>query len=274
MVSAPPSFTVTSDAVLLGSGGGFQYVIADGRPATSDPDPLAGGQAFPSADPHAVWARSTDYQGTVTFRLADPRTNTPLNQTIDLPPSLTDPGYGTLTPDGAGFVLVRTVGGVYDLRPGAIQLVTHGAVLTAGPSGYVVYECGESARCAAAAVNRATGRRTPLKDFTAAGAVAAGGTQGVISSDGRFAAVLGANGAAGPPLAVVDLGTGAVTPIHFPMNGPATGDAASLFSFTPDSRALLAISGDYVRVVDPATGDVLGELPVPPLRAIAIRPVG
>jgi hypothetical protein len=104
--------------------------------------------------------------------------------------------------------------------------------------------------------------------------VASGQSQGVISPDGRHAALF--DYSAGPHVVLVDLRTGDSTVVGTSPNSqaPLWGDAASLFAFTPDSDTLLVAAAAGVDVVDSASGTVRGRLPVPTLAAIAIRSGG
>jgi hypothetical protein len=52
------------------------------------------------------------------------------------------------------------------------------------------------------------------------------------------------------------------------------GDASPVVAFTPDSGTLLMAAAGGVDVVSPSSGEVLGRLPLPPLAAMALRPVG
>lgn len=271
--NGPLSFIVTDDATVIRPSNGFPLVMPDDKPAVHAGGLLSyAGRAFPTADPHQVWATGLDYRGMLTLQLTDPLTGDAAGQTITLPMSVTNPGPDALTPDGAGYLLLRMAGGVYDLTPGGAELVTHGEMLAAGPTGYLVYECDDSAQCSAAVVDRATGSHMTLDGYAPSAPTASGQIQGVISRDGRYAALIGRS-TGGPPLGIIDLHADTARPILLPLAGVPS-DASSMLAFTPDSQHLIVISGDYTRVVDPATGEVLGELPVPPLMALAIRPLG
>lgn len=260
------------------AGGGL--VVPDGERAAHGAGLLDNsGPAVLAADDRHVWVPSVDYRGTITFTSADPISGKASGQTIDLPPSVGDTDVsalqGVLTGDGAGYLLLRTVGGVYDLRPGTTQLVTHGEVLATGPTGYLVYECDKTAQCAVVVIDRATGDRATLSGYAPSAASVAGGLSGVMSPDGRYAALLDFAAHDGPPLGIMDLRADSVRPVMLPIAPLGDGDVTSMMAFTPDGSCLIVMSGDYVRAVDPATGAVLGDLPVPPkLRVITVRPLG
>jgi hypothetical protein len=271
--SGPFSFVATGNAAIIRPMDFVNgYVIPDGRPAAVAAGPLlsGGGQPIlPSADPNLVWVPTVD--GTEISIVRTDSAGHAQGAALKPPASLTSTGM--LTPDGAGGVLFGAVGGVFDLRPGEARLVTHGAVLAAGPTGYLVYECDESARCGAAVVDHATHRHTPLhSDLPAAGFL--GQIQGVISPNGRYAAII--DFSQGPRLIVVDLRSGAWTPVGDSLNSraPMWGDASPVVAFTPDSGTLLMAAAGGVDVVSPSSGEVLGRLPLPPLAAMALRLVG
>lgn len=273
MSNGPLSFVATDDATVIRPMDGVPgYVIPDGQPAEIAGGVLAqGSMVIPAPQPDRMWVSAPDVDH-MTLMMVD-STGRPTGPTITPPESLGIQGGWGLARDGDGAVLATAVGGVYDLRPGEARLVTHGAVLAAGPTGYLVYECNESAQCSTAVVDRATGAHTALDGYTPSVSAGLAQSQGVISPDGRHAAVL--NYAAGPQVVLIDLHTGASAIVNDSPNSqaPTWGDAASLFAFTPDSSTLLLAAAGGVDVVDPATGTVRGQLPVPTLAAIAIRAV-
>jgi hypothetical protein len=274
MSNGPFSFVATTDAVVIRPMDHVPaLVVPDGRPAE-----IAGGMltpaylALPGPRPDRVWVAAPDGDAVdlilvdSTGRLTGPVVKPPASLGIH-------GGYG-MTRDGDGAVLASAIGGVYDLRPGETRLVTHGTVLAAGPTGYLVYECDEAAHGSPAVVDRASRTRTVLGGYAPSEVVASGQSQGVISPDGRHAALF--DYSAGPHVVLVDLRTGDSTVVGTSPNSqaPLWGDAASLFAFTPDSDTLLVAAAAGVDVVESATGTVRGRLPVPTLAAIAIRPLG
>lgn len=292
MSNGPLSFVVTDTAAMVRPWDGVPgYVVVDGAQAeVADGQLGPGGPIFPSAGQDRVWATSQEIAGAtvppsteedsvsvtaeegagVRLELVDIHGH-PTGTMLKPPPSLGVDGPWGLRPDGAGGVLADAVGGVYDLTPDETRLVTHGRVLAAGPTGFLVYECEDGGHCSAAVRVRSTGKRTPLPDLTVPRSTVISQFPGVISPDGRYAAILDLVG--GPPLSIVDLHTGERTSVMVPIGGRFARDASSNLAFTPDSRVLAVTSGTYVRWVDPATGKVLGELhfDTPPM-AIAIRP--
>jgi hypothetical protein len=274
MSNGPLSFVATADAVVIRPMDHVPaLVVPDGRPAE-----VAGGLltpaylALPGPRSDRVWVAAPDGDA-VDLILVD-STGRLTGPVIKPPPSLGIRGGFGMTRDGDGAVLASAIGGVYDLRPGETRLVTHGTVLAAGPTGYLVYECDEAAHCSTAVVDRASRTRTVLGGYAPSAVVASGQAQGVISPDGRHAALF--DYSAGPQVILVDLRTGdsAVVDTSPNSQAPIWGDAATLFAFTPDTGTLLVAAAGGVDAVDVATGTVRGRLPVPTLAAIAIRPVG
>ena len=78
----------------------------------------------------------------------------------------------------------------------------------------------------------------------------------------------------GPRFLLVDLHTGKSALAGRSPNSSAVlyGDASSILAFTPDSRTLLIAGAGGVSAVNVATAKA-SSLPVPPLAAIAIRPI-
>jgi hypothetical protein len=188
--------------------------------------------------------------------------------TIALPTTLAPGGASSLSPDGAGYVLARGLGGIYDVRLGGAQLVTHGTVLAAGPTTFVVYECDAAAHCSVTAVDRKSGKRAPVPGYRPEVFAL---IQGVSSPDGRYAAIVG-DGPSGVAISLLNVATGALFPVHVRFMGVALNNVTNIAVFTSDSRYLLLAGTDGVVPVDVAAGTALDTLPVPPLKAIAIRP--
>ncbi|MEO7126458.1 MAG: hypothetical protein ABI382_01010 [Nakamurella sp.] len=271
MSSGQLSFVATDGATIVRPWDGVPgYVAHDGKPAKIAEGLLGqGGPVYSAATPGLVWVTSFN-EGSFQLDLVDSSGRT-AGAAIKPPASLgVQSGWG-LAQDGAGGVLAVAIGGTYDLRPGATQLVTHGVVLAAGPTGYLVYECDDAGRCTSWVVDRSTDHRSRLPAYQPTEAPAFVAVQGVISPNGRYAAIFD-NNSGGTPINIVDLRTGKSEPINAPIDGQTISDAASLFAFTADSSYLLIAAADGVHVVNPATGSVLQTLPVPPLAAIAIRP--
>lgn len=275
MGSGPISVVATDDAVVIGAGGGFTYVVPDGEPASSLRGLLAyAGQILPAADPHLVWGRSFDYQGTIQLTLANPLSGQAAGATFAIPKSISDLGSDALSPDGAGGVLGETAGGIYELRSSGARLLTHGALLAAGPSGYLVYECDEVATCSTISIDRATGDRTTLptdaNPFVNL-------PRAVLSPDGRHAATGKSSQGHGPEsfFTLIDLAASPAPAIaDYAIDGSPLGTGSTSVAFSPDGAVLLAAAESSVSVIETDTGAQLGPLPIRGLAAIAVRPIG
>jgi hypothetical protein len=256
------SFVVTPDRVIVRPWDPVTgYSIADGSPARALTGPLltGGGPLFPGPDAKHLW-RQPDL-GTGTARLVglDGRA-TPTS--ITLPPS----AYIS-SGDGAGYLLVGGLGGVYDARPSGLRRVTTGAVSAIGATSWLTAECDESYHCATVLIDRVTGERrvlnTPL--------VGNLGPPGVISPDGRMAALTdyGTDGAVTARL--IDLTTGAERILK--VTESTDGNPGTMV-WSPDSRWLFVANVDTgISVVDAHTGAVRSLLPnLPNLSQLAVRP--
>ncbi len=241
------------------------YVVADGKPADGLTGALATGQAvvLPGPDPTHLWASLGGSGSVALLDARGKRTGT----TMKLPGAAAHGGY-SLTSDGDGYVLAVGVGGVYDVRPDGASLVTHGRVLAAGPTRFLVYECDTSARCGTAVVDRTTGRRRAIPAYAPSEVYV---TQGVVAPDGRYAALID-QGRRGSWVTLIDLRARTVdTPLML-SSFNAGNDLSTLLVFTPDGRYLLVDTGSEVVPIDLRSGKVLGQLPLPPMGVIAVRP--
>ncbi|MBN9610276.1 MAG: hypothetical protein J0I11_13290 [Actinobacteria bacterium] len=272
--NGPLSFAVTPHAAIIRPMDYVPgYVVPDGRPAQFAQAHLAvGGSVFAGPNPGDVWVFAPD-GNRLSFQLVD-ASGKAVGASMTVPESLGITGGWMFTANGAGYILASAIGGTYDLGPGGARLVTHGKVLAAGPKNYLVYECNDTAQCGTAVLDRATGHRTRLAAFAPSESILTSPIQGVVSPDGRYAALLD-YGYDGPSFDLVDLRTGILTPIkESPSSGSASafGDAESILVFTPDDHFLLIAAAGGVFPIDVTTGVKLSPLPIPPLAAIAIRP--
>lgn len=268
MSSGPMSFAATATVAIIRPVDNVDGYLA---PASGPAAVLTGLLArsavvIPGPDAAHVWAL-VDQGSSQQLVLVDAQGHK-AGPALTLPATLALGGAGSLWPDGAGYVLAGGLGGVYDVRPGGTRLVTHGAVLAAGPAAFVVYDCDAAARCSVETIDRASGKRVPVPRFRPA---AFGVIQGVGSPDGRYAAVVG-DGPDGTAISLLNVTTGAQVPVHARFTGLNPNTMASIAVFTPDGKYLLVAGTDGVVPVDVATGTALAPLPVPPLKAIAIRP--
>jgi len=171
--------------------------------------------------------------------------------------------------DGAGNVLLTAPGGAtYQVRPDGRRLVTAGTLLARGPTGYLVSECDAAGKCRTSVLGRNTGTRKAL----AAPITGDQGAAGLISPDGKTAAVVDVAhaGSSAVRLLLVDLSSGAEHPLGADVGTPIRQDS---MVWAPDSRRLfVATDTGKVAVVDRRTGQVgdLG-LRLPFIAQLAIR---
>jgi hypothetical protein len=206
------------------------YLLVDGKPVRE----LTGGLlsravsgVYPGPQPDQLWLDSIGY-GAGVIPLVD-IDGAPVSRTsITVPPG----GY-LIGRDGAGYLLVGGIGGVYDARPGGLRQITTGTLLAVGPTKWLVEECDRSYRCSRVVIDRASGARRSISGPV----VQVFGGPGVISPDGRTAAVLEAADFSPSALHLIDLPTGADHGVAFAIDQYA--DEPGLV-WSPDSRWLFA----------------------------------
>jgi hypothetical protein len=266
--NGPPTLVVTASSAFIGSpGNSARYLVRDGRSAAVITDVNGQTQSLlPGPDANHVWDVVSD--GTSGALVLLDSIGNPTGTRIAIPAGLGATAWYRVTLDGAGYALTVGVGGTYDVRPDGVTLVTHGEVLAAGPTALLVYECDDQATCSTAVVDRRTGTRRPGPsiDPSSVGLF----VQGVISPDGRFAALLGIYG-----VTLFDLDSGTERNVAQLQGYSIGNDASTMFAFSPDGRYLLIASqlGEVIPV-ETATGIALDPLPVPPMTVIAVRPGG
>ncbi|HEY1488159.1 MAG TPA: WD40 repeat domain-containing protein [Micromonosporaceae bacterium] len=166
-------------------------------------------------------------------------------------------------PDGSGYLLVQTPHGTYDVRPHRTTHVTTGHVLAAGPTGWLVIECGKPDNCMSTMVSRSNGARRTVGPFR----YLTGGSVGVVSPNGKYAGVLALNGDGSGDVDLVNLTTGRS---HL-MNISVAADNADAMAWSPDSRWLFAADGNLVPI-NAATGTTVTMNNAWEITDLAIRP--
>lgn len=239
------------------------YLVVDGSRAVQLSGALATGTlVLPGRDANHVWALAED-RGSLKEVDANGK---PTGTAIPIPDKLQIPAWA-LTPDGAGYVLGAGLEGTYDLRPDGAQLVTHGLVRAAGPTGYLIEDCGNAdsgSRCRLAVLGRGT---TTIAPVPGSGAP----PQGVISPDGNYAAI-GNRGS--QSVTLPDLTAGRSITISGDGVGSFGTAQASKVAFSPDSRYLLVATAEGVVPIDTYSMTARDALPIPGLYAVATRPTG
>ena len=252
LIGADRSFIRPQDAVPA-------YMVDDGKPAHEVLTSLSpSGPAFAGPDQNHIWVQAGDSNHNVMVLSALPDGRA--EATIPVP------AYSSPSADGAGYLLFTGTGGVYDAKPGSLRRITTGSLLAVGPTGWLVIECDDQARCATVAVSRADWSHRVVGP-----AFDPYGPTGAISPDGHTAAVFATDPAGTQTVTLLDLDSGKRRPLHLPLT--QSGEEASIV-WSPDSRWLFAIGADgQPRTVDPHTGKV-GSLGValPDVSQLAIRP--
>jgi hypothetical protein len=260
---SPVSFVITPDRALirpLDHVVGFQ--VADNTAVTDLKGALAAaGPAVPGPDPGHVWAPAMP-NGQLNMSLVD-LSGRPGTTVIPIPADA-----GLAASDGNGYLLLYGTGGVYDARPGGLHRITTGQLLAIGPTGWLTVECDEQYRCSTTITDRASGAHRALK--TPVGLYQQGG--GVISPDGRTAALLSSDANGQATLHLLDLVTGVDRPVDQPIDQSASPSDGSVV-WSPDSaRLFMAAATGAVSAINRDTGhaSALG-VTLPPVTQLGFR---
>lgn len=279
---APASGTVTTaQTPPLLTGGPVALVVGDGRVLVRPWDAVAGylfprdgqarrlisgplgfaGPAIPGPRPGRVWVEVPEHPGGMRLVGLD---GAPTGDTIQLP---SEEWVALVVGDGAGYPLVQTEHGAYDVRPTGRHRVTRGSVVAIGPTRWLVHPCPVGAGCGLALVDRRTGARRavppvcPVRQLPAA--VPRSGT---ISPDGHTAVLfcVGSDFTRMPYL--LDVTTGRSQRLHLRLE---RGDPGLVWA--PNSRWLFTIDADgQLTAVDAHDGEVHTLAPgLPPLAQLA-----
>jgi hypothetical protein len=273
--SSPTSFVSSAGHTQISSTQpALGVLIPDAGPAGTAPGLLATVPVvLPGPDPAHLWVWDGFRSGDPRVLLVDWRgrqTGDYLASAAYLAP------YSPPQPDGAGYALFSGIGGVYDVRPDVVRLVTHGLVLAAGPTGYLAYECGDTPRCRMVAIDGRTGARRNLPDSRSTAGFHLS-TVGQITADGRHAAwvaVTESNGVVTTRIHLLDLLGGTESELALSLDPDAA--TAPTFGFTPDGGGLVvAMEFGRLALVDVATG-AIAVLPrsIPRVDVLTVRPSG
>jgi hypothetical protein len=240
------------------------YLIRDGRLAQSFATAVpSGGEALPGPSGHTVWIPDGD-GAAARMDLVDV-TGRSAGVSIDVPADVTGP----LIADGTGYFIVPASGGAYLARRSGLRRLTTGSIAAVGPTRILAIECDATHRCGPVVIDRRDGARRTMRIAVQHPDALAG----VISPDGRWAAVLGANGADAPHIYLIDLATGADRPLDVPVGATFL---EGVTAWSPDSVWLFAAAADgRIEAVDPVTGRArdLG-VTLPPVVQLVVRAAG
>lgn len=262
-----------SGRTLLGGWGLTATVVPDSGPAVPARGLLVNAQqVVPGPDRSHLWATDADSATPATVRLVD-WNGQPTGATITFPTYVAD-DVPYIQPDGAGYVLVSGIGGYYDARPGSLTLITHGIVLAAGPTGFLVYECGETPTCQSVVVSRTSGARRIVPGLTLAhpgsyqvGAISPDGSRAVFTETHTTSSSLETR------LRIVDLTSGHDVRPAMDIS-PEAGFSSAPVALSPDGAHVVVAGEGELLVVDTATGLVHRfQLPatIPTLSILATR---
>lgn len=217
------------------------YVVPDGKPPRPLPRALTRADQIFAGPPGRLWVTARRDDGTSTTRLTDLR-----GRSVRTARGVTQfRNVDALMSDGFGGLLAASAGGYYELTPQGPRRLTRGVVLATGRTQLLTVDCNSNLECSSYLLNRDTGRQRRL------GAVAAnmdGG--GVVSDDGRYAALWSWGDSNSWNLRVLDLQTH--TTLGKVSDPERFSDYDSLL-WLPDNR-LVGIQGGKLFVFSPKTG--------------------
>jgi hypothetical protein len=244
--SGPLSFVVGPDRAIIRPLDFVPgYEVRDGQPAHDLSGVFgSGGMALPGPDRDHLWVEDGAGRNASMVLLGFDGRRTSM--------SIPFPRGGTFpTSDAAGYLLFQLTGGVYRATPDGLRRVTAGQVLAAGPTRWLTLECDSRHNCTPTVLDRATGHRHTLP--AAISRYSGGG--GVISPDGRTAALYRAEFTGYLALHLVDLATGVDRPTGVTLAPPS--DPQGPVVWSPDSRWLFAAdSHEQLTVIDNRSGRV------------------
>lgn len=262
----PVTLVVLSDRAIVHQWeGGGGYEVKDGKRALDQRDDMAESQFIaPGPEPDQVWLtmqvdegrRSVNSLATKTIVGGDMR------PAESLPPTFWPDG-----PDGRGNVIVGGVGGQYLVSPAGMQRITTGSMIAVGPTRYLIETCNQRAHCHNEVIDRDTNARRPLEtEYSRADVYALG----LVSADGRWAALMRGANSGSPNLELLNLDTGKASVVDVDLED---GDSPGRVVWSPDGRWLVAVSGDDIVLVDPNTGKVRPSgIEHPSVEVVAVRP--
>ena len=255
--TGPVSFVVTSDRALIRPLDVVPGVdLRDGRP----PRPMAMtlaqfGPMFPGPDPAHLWVQVS------TSLVLRPLDGGPDTARIRLP---ADGSVELPVEDGAGNLLFPGPTGVYEGRPDGLHRISTGALLAVGPRGWIVAECNDAHRCRSELIDRATGTRRDVGPPLTVGPM-----PGLISPDGRTAALYRIEDTGHIELDILDIASGEVRAADVELEQPVD---VGMIAWAPDGRLFAIAAGGAIRVIDRDSGRAgpIGP-PLPPVRQLAVR---
>ena len=248
------------------------YLVPDNKPARELPAALGeGGVVFPGPRPGQLWipARSGAQPALRLVAMNGTAAGQSIRQLAAGGPS-SAPVLSA--PDGQGYVLIQGDDAAYDARPAGTRRVAAGTVTAVGSSGWLVSRCHSATRCVNTVIDPATGigRILPGSADLTGYPVEGSWPPGLISPNGRLAAVVSSGPDNSQIMNLVDLRTGTDRAIALP-HGAGAGMA-----WSPDSQWLFSVTGNgALQVIEPATDHIRGiGVSLPPVRYLTIGQAG
>lgn len=248
------------------------YLVPDDGSARPLPAALGkGGMTIPGPRPGQVWvtvSANAGVDGYSVLRLVAMNGVRVGQSTLRLPA-----GGFLSVPDGQGYALVQKGGAVYDVRPAGARRVADGTLVAAGPSAWLISRCRSvsrsASRCVSTVIDPVTGSRHTLPDSALAGYPIPSWPPGVVSPDGRLAALPSYGPGNHATVRFVDLRTGA----EYSVIAALGRQGWPALAWSPDSQWLFWITASgAVKAMDPQTGQVSGlGVTLPPVTFLAIR---
>jgi hypothetical protein len=220
------------------------YLVPDGQPARTLPATLGrAGPVLPGPGAGQLWVQTGFGTSSVMSLVTYAGRSAGVSVTL--------PSYqaNLAVPDGRGYFLVSDGKTVYDVRPGLRRRVASGTLDAAGPTAWLVTSC-PAGRCRYEVIDPVSGARRLVPGQ--ADLPATDTQPGMISPDGRFAAIV-RFGSGHPALVhLINLRTGEDRVLSPTVSAPAS---AGLLAWSPDSRWLFTVTArGSLAAIDPATG--------------------
>jgi hypothetical protein len=252
------AFLATPDRVILRphrEAGGFDVV--DGKPPRALTGILSGGGTYLPGPSGYVWTITDKTAATRVASLTD-SAGSRVHSTV------TAPVGGEFSTDGTGGLLYSSIGGAYQAKPSGLRRVTTGRVVATSRDRFLTVECDERYTCRTYLLDRRTDVRRRVASLRPDL-----GPQGLLSPDGRYAALADWGAGSRPQYVVVEVNT-ARRIAAFSLGSPDVfGDPSA--AWLPDGR-LLFLRETQVAVFDPRTRrTTTPTVRLPPLVQLALR---
>lgn len=217
------------------------FRVYDGKRPEALPEGLATPESIVPGPPGRLWV--TTYRGEdPTTRLTDLE-----GRPVDADPGPSSYPADAFQTDGRGGLILSNAGGYYAMTPEGPRRLTRGQVVAVGSSAILIADCDDTLHCSRYLLDRDTGVRrrigpAPVNDNEG----------GVVSRDGRYAALRRWTRSGSSELRILDLRTGDVLARIADSQG--FGDSTSLL-WLPGER-LIGILDGRLFLYDPSDGKI------------------